>query len=137
MTVASVTTETCIGMFGARIEPDCSVDDAEAKSYDAVVVVGGAGTQVLKQYPQVLQILRDAKEQDKILAAICLGPIVLAKAGVLKGKKSTVFSSGVAEVEEGGAQYVPKPVVIDGNLITTDGPNSATRFGNAIVRALS
>jgi len=137
VTVASVTTDTCIGMFGARVTPDCSIDEVDASQFDAVIVVGGSGTPVLKQYPRVLQIIQNAAEQNKVLAVICLGPIVLAKAGVLKGKRATVFSSGVSEIKSSGAEYVPEPVVIDGNLITADGPNAAAEFGEAVVKALT
>ncbi|MDD2778352.1 MAG: DJ-1/PfpI family protein [Methanocellales archaeon] len=135
--VTSVTSETCIGMFGIMVKPDRVIDELNVEEFDAVVVVGGAGTPVLNQYDKVLKILREANEQKKILAAICLGPIVLAKAGVLEGKKATVFPSGVSKIESGGAQYVSKSVVIDGNLITADGPQSAKMFGNAIVSALA
>jgi len=137
VTVASVTTDTCIGMFGTRVTPDCSVDEIDASQFDAVIIVGGSGTPVLKQYPRVLQIIQSAAEQNKVLAAICLGPIVLAKAGVLRGKRATVFSSGVSEIKSGGAEYVPESVVIDGNLITANGPNAAAEFGEAVVKALT
>lgn len=135
--VTSVTSETCIGMFGTMVKPDRVIDELNVEDFDAVVVVGGAGTPVLNQYVKVLQILREANEQKKILAAICLGPIVLAKAGVLEGKKATVFPSGISNIESGGAQYVSKPVVIDANLITSDGPQSVKMFGNAIVSVLA
>ncbi|MFC1786861.1 DJ-1/PfpI family protein [Halobacteriota archaeon] len=134
--VTSVTGETCIGMFGTNVKPDYVIGEFKAMEFDAVVVVGGSGTPVLNKYDKVLQILRDAKKQNKILAAICLGPIVLAKAGVLKGKKATVFSSGISKIEDGGAQYVSDSVVIDGRIITANGPQSAKMFGNAIVSAL-
>jgi len=137
VTVASVTNDTCVGMFGAKVTPDRSVDEVEAGQFDAVIVIGGAGTPVLKKYPKVLQIIQKAAEQNKVLAAICLGPIVLAKAGILEGKKATVFSSGISEIKDGGAEYVPEPVVVDGNLITADGPNAAARFGDAVVKALT
>jgi len=137
VTVVSVTTDVCVGMFGVRVTPDCSIDEVDASQFDAIIVVGGSGTPVLKQHPKVLQIIQNAAAQNKILAAICLGPIVLAKAGVLRGKRATVFSSGVSEIKSGGAEYVPEPVVIDGNLITADGPDAATRFGETIVKALT
>ncbi|UZE92349.1 MAG: DJ-1/PfpI family protein [Methanosarcinales archaeon] len=137
VTVASLTTDVCVGMFGVRVTPDCGIDEVDASQFDAIIVVGGSGTPVLKQYPKVLQIIQNAAAQNKILAAICLGPIVFAKAGVLRGKRATVFSSGVSEIKSGGAEYVPEPVVIDGNLITADGPDAAARFGETVVKALT
>jgi len=136
VTAASVTGEVCTGMFGARVKPDATIDQVNVKDFDAVVVVGGAGSPMLKQYPRVLKLIQEAVEQGKLLASICLGPTVLAKAGVLKGKKATVFPSGSAEIKSGGATYTAQPVVIDGKLITADGPESARKFGEAIVKAL-
>lgn len=136
VTVASITNDFCTGMFGARVKPDATVDQVNIKDYDALVIVGGAGSPVLKEYPKVIKLIQEAVEQNKLLASICLGPTVLAKAGVLKGKKATVFSSGASEIKRSGAIYIAQPVVVDGKLITADGPESAVKFGEAIVKAL-
>jgi protease I len=136
VTVASVTSGICTGMFGAKVKPDINVDQVNIKDYDALVVVGGAGSPVLKDYPRVIKLIQEAVEQNKLLASICLGPTVLAKAGVLKGKKATVFSAGASEIKRAGAIYIAQPVVVDGKLITADGPESAAKFGEAIVKAL-
>ncbi len=136
VTVASVTSDICTGMFGARVKPDATLDAIDVKDFDAVVLVGGAGSPVLKQYPSVLKIIQDTVERQKLLAAICMGPTVLAGAGVLKGKKATVFPSGAAEIKSSGAIYIAQPVVVDGKLITASGPESARKFGEAIIKAL-
>ncbi len=136
VTVASVTSDFCTGMFGTRVKPDATVDKVNIKDYDALVVVGGAGSPMLKNYSSVIKLIQEAAEQEKLLASICLGPTVLAKAGVLKGKKATVFPSGGSEIKRSGATYIAQPLVIDGKLITADGPESATKFGEAIVKAL-
>ena len=80
-------------------------------------------------------------EKQKILAAICIAPAILAKAGVLEGKNATVWSSVLDKgpikiLEENGANYVEKDVVVDGNIITANGPQAASEFGRKIVEIL-
>ncbi|MDD1666685.1 MAG: DJ-1/PfpI family protein, partial [Methanomicrobiales archaeon] len=72
-------------------------------------------------------------------AAICLSPVVLARAGVLSGKKATVFrtADSVAEMRKGGADLRGEPVVVDGRFVTANGPAVARRFGEAVVSGLS
>ena len=88
------------------------------------------------------QLKREVK-QNKVLAAICISPIILTKAGVLKGKKATVWSSPLDKSwikvlqESGQAIYQEEDVVVDGKIITANGPAAAGRFGQAIVEVLA
>ncbi|PIR71487.1 MAG: hypothetical protein COU43_02395, partial [Candidatus Nealsonbacteria bacterium CG10_big_fil_rev_8_21_14_0_10_37_25] len=77
----------------------------------------------------------------KVLASICISPVILAKAGVLKGKKATVWSSPMDKVpvrilEENEAIYQDKSVVADGKIVTANGPAAAEKFAKAIITAL-
>lgn len=132
--VASITTDFAQGMLGARIKPDLAVKDANAGNYEYVVVVGGSGAPSLADHAEVLELLRNAKRT----AAICLGPMVLAKAGVLSGKKATVYktSESVKALEEGDATFVDKSLVKDGTLVTANGPGAAEEFGRSILNVL-
>lgn len=132
--VASVTTDFAYGMLGAKIKPDLAVKDADADGYEYIVVVGGSGSPTLADYPEVLELLRNAKKT----AAICLGPMVLAKAGVLNGKRATVYktSESLKALEDGGAIFVDESIVEDGTLVTANGPNAADEFGRRILRIL-
>ena len=76
-------------------------------------------------------------EQDKLLAAICFAPVTLARAGVLDGKRATVWKSEKGQLTAAGAEYVAERVVTDGKLITGDGPTAAETFGKALVKALA
>ena len=79
------------------------------------------------------------QESGKVVAAICLAPVVLARAGILKGKKATYFNSPVSfrEMKAGGAMLVDKPVVTDMRIITANGPAAAKEFADAVIRALT
>ena len=65
--------------------------------------------------------------------------MVLARAGVLRGKKATVYRTpdSVAEMRRGGADLRDEAVVADGRFITADGPAAARRFGEVILSTLT
>jgi len=108
-----------------------------ASEFDAVVVVGGSGSpKYLWDDTQLRNLVRDAYEDGKVVAAICLSPVVLARAGILKGKEATASSDAVAELKKGGAIYKDESVVIAGRIVTGRDPASAEAFANAIVSLL-
>ena len=72
----------------------------------------------------------------KLVASICSAGGILANAGILKGRKATVFPAEIALIKSKGAVYTDTGVVVDGNLVTADGPEHAKIFGEAIVKAL-
>jgi len=140
--VASVSTATATGMLGAIVKPDLAVKDVKVEDFDALIIVGGSGSPELAKYPEVSNLIKSAASKGKVLGAICLGPVVLAKADVLKGKKATVWSSpayteSIEILKQYGAKYVKEGVVEDGKLITAAGPQWARDFGKAIAKALS
>jgi protease I len=75
----------------------------------------------------------------KVVAAICLAPVVLARAGILKGKKATFFNSPISlgEMKAGGAVLVDKAVVTDSRIITANGPAAAKEFAETFIRTLT
>lgn len=79
-----------------------------------------------------MQIMR-----KKIVGAICIAPVTLARAGLLKNKKVTTYSSTINDIKSAGAKYTGNDVERDGNIITASGPAAAQKFGEAIVKALS
>lgn len=137
--VASITTEEARGMLGLRVIPDIAVRNANPADYDVLVVVGGSGSPQLANYSEVLDVIRRFNEQEKPIASICLGPYVLARAGILDGKRATVFPADFAltELRRAGAKYVEENVVVDGKIITAPGPEAAKQFGEQIVKVLS
>jgi protease I len=78
-------------------------------------------------------------QSGKVVAAICLAPAVLARAGILKGKKATYYESPASfrEMKIGGAVLTNAPVVKDGRIITANGPTASQAFADAIVKALT
>ncbi len=136
--VASITRAEATGSMGAKVMPDMAVYEVNPDFFDAVVVVGGPGSPELARRREVVDLVEKAYGLGKIVAAICLGPMTLASAGILAGKNATVFGSriGIQALENGGSSYKDKHVVIDGNIITADGPQSAGEFGETILKKL-
>ena len=149
-----------LGADGGEVEIDLLVkdlnpaefDDLQRKSshnsiqsissFDAIVFIGGPGCLGNLDNENSYQVAKETVSQNKILASICISPIILAKAGVLKGKKATVWSSPmdrspVKILEENGAIYQDELVVVDGKIITGNGPGAAKEFGEAIVEVLT
>jgi len=136
--VASITRSVARGALGGSVKPDLAVKEVSVDDYDLVVVVGGPGSPELASHEEVMSLLRAAKEKNKVIGAICLGPMILAKAGVLEGRKATVFktSESLSALESGGAVLVDQSVVVDGRVVTANGPGAAEGFGNELVKLL-
>ncbi|MDF2954406.1 DJ-1/PfpI family protein [Candidatus Alkanophaga liquidiphilum] len=133
--IASITTKPAKGMLGAVVEPDVMISDVSVESFDVVVVIGGVGSKEYLWDDFTLRTLvKDAYDAGKVVAAICLSPVVLARAGVLEGKEATVFPEpeAVEELERGGAIYADESIVVADNIVTARDPESAEDFALAI-----
>jgi len=138
ITVASTKTTTARGMLGATVTPDLKLEQVDVDDYDAVIFVGGGGSAVYFDNDRALSIASEAFDKGKKTCAICIAPVILANAGVLNGKRATVFDGDYIEaIEAKGATFVNKPVVVDGNVITANGPGAARDFGRTIARELA
>ena len=138
VTLVSLTRGKATGVRGTVVQPDMAAYEANPEFFDCIVIVGGPGAPALAESRDVRSLAEKANGKGKIVAAICLGPLTLAKAGVLFGKNATVFPDrpAIKVLRDSGAVYLTKPVVRDGNIVTADGPQSAGLFGDALVGML-
>jgi len=140
LVIASVNAGICKGMLGMDVTAELGAYEAKQRVeyFDMIVMVGGSGASVLADNKDVIELLRKAKAQDKLMGAICIAPTVFAKAGVLEGKKATVYKTpeAIKILQQGKAIYTPQQVVVDGKIVTADGPQSATEFGRELVKLL-
>ena len=130
---ASTTTGWAEGKLGARVKPDLQINELKTEELDALVFVGGGGAAQYFDDPLAHQLARQMEEQGKVVAAICIAPVILARAGLLQGKKATVFPDGVSDLIRHGAEYTGKPVERDGLVLTSNGPEAAEAFGRTLV----
>lgn len=135
---ASTVEGEAVGMLGGTAIAEKAIDKVEVTGFDAVVFIGGGGASIYFDDARAHRLARDAVSGGKVLAAICISPTILANAGLLKGRKATVWKDDrlIGNLKVKGAVYTGMDVERDGNIITASGPQAARKFGQEIVKAL-
>jgi protease I len=110
---------------------------ARMKDFDALVIPGGHAPDKMRMRHAMVDLARDAMDAGKPVAAICHGPQLLISADTLRGRTLTCWPSIAIDVKNAGGLYVDRPVVEDGNLITSRKPDDVRVFSEAIVRAVA
>lgn len=118
---------------------DLTLDEINISDYDGIFFIGGPGALDHLDNPTSNRIINEAVRMKKIVGAICISTRILAKAGVLTGKKATGWDGDDAleDIYKNlNVTYVPKDVVVDSRIITAVGPKAAQEFGQEILRLL-
>jgi len=123
----------------STVAVDVDVSAVDISKFDAIVFVGGPGVETHRLYEDdtYLSLARDAYAEDKIVAAICFAPKILANAGLLEGRNATIWYTEAAYLTSKGAHYTGDDVTVDGLLITANGPSASRWFAEKIIRVLS
>lgn len=123
---------------GVTVEADVTFKDADFSNASVLVVPGGMpGATNLHNYEPLNNLLSAHAKKDGLIASICASPaVVLTPLGLTSGKKATCYPSFQDVLIQGGAKLSPERVVRDGQLITSNGPSSATLFALELVKAL-
>ena len=138
--VVSGKTGTCRGMRDGIIEAAASIDDVKPEEFDGIIIAGGSSVPTFFWKNKALVELAAAmSEAGKVVAAISLSTVVLAKANLLEGKDATVYylPEAIEELKSAGARYVSERLIVNGNIVMAEGPAEARSFSNAIVAALA
>lgn len=136
VSVASTGLSEAKGKLGAKVKPDILNSDINMAAFDAIIFVGGPGSVGYWQDPLAHKLLIEANSAGKIVGGICSAVVTLAKSGILKNKRATVYSGDSKELLDCGVNYTAKSIERDGNIITANGPLAARDFGEEIARAL-
>ncbi|MDZ4168538.1 MAG: DJ-1/PfpI family protein [Coriobacteriia bacterium] len=134
---ASTSAGTVTGRFGLTAEATVSVADAALGVWDAAVFIGGAGASVFFDDPDAHGLARRTLAAGGVIGAICIAPATLARAGLLQGIRATAFTTQRDDLTARGATWRDDPVVVDGHIVTANGPEAASAFGHAIASALA
>jgi protease I len=135
--IASTTKGICPSSRGGFATATLSLAEVQTGNYDAVVFVGGGGSRMYFDNEEALRIAKEMFKQKKALAAICLAPVILANAGVLKGRNATVAGTEAGTIESKGAKYTGPGVMVDGRIVTGNAPKSSRLFGRKICELLT
>ena len=134
--VASTHEGECIGTKGGKANATVEIKNVNSNDYQSVVFVGGNGSRVYFKNEKAHSIAHEMYQQGKVVSAICIGPVILAEAGLLKNKKATVYESEINTIKDLGAIYTGESVTQDGQLITGNGPAASSLFGRKIAEGM-
>ena len=135
--VGTGSSRTYTSKLGYPVDVTKEAREIDMSAYDGVVIPGGYAPDLMRRYPEMLKIVREAHHQGKMVAAICHAGWVLVSAGILKGKRVTGVFAIKDDLVNAGATYVDAEVVRDGNLITSRKPDDLPAFCREMVDALS
>ncbi len=121
------------GKYGVVMTSDLTPKDVNLNEVAGIIIVGGYAPDKLRRYKEIVDLVRAGAKSCKVEAAICHGGWVLVEADVLKGKKVTGVKAISKDLENAGAEYIDKGVVVDGNLVTARGPIDLPVFCKNII----
>jgi 4-methyl-5(b-hydroxyethyl)-thiazole monophosphate biosynthesis len=123
-----------LSAHGIRVMVDKRLNEIAPDQYDAIILPGGSPGYInLGRSSKLIEIIKKFNGQNKLIAAICGAPSILAKEGLLDNKKATIYPGN----EKLLAYPRDGPVVVDGNIITSQGPGTSMDFALKIVEKLS
>lgn len=119
---------------GLTVLPDEPLSNLS--EYDVIVIPGGPGTSEAMKHEVLLNQVKQAYKTGKLVCSVCTGAFILAKAGILKGKKATTYHTEIDKLSSFGAIPVRERVVVQDNLITGAGVSASLDVGLKIVEKL-
>lgn len=127
-----------VSMSQLVVRLDLALRDVNGADYAGLVLIGGSGAAVHWDDSLLQAKCREFANGEKVVAAIGIAPVTLARAGVLKGMRATVFRdrTTVDWLRQAGAKYSFNGVVADRNIITAASSDQARDFGQAIANAV-
>jgi protease I len=118
---------------------DSVISTLNADAVDALVVIGGSGVNALYEDTDLKTLIQAVYAAGKPVGAICLGPVTLAKAGLLSGKQATVYpdETAITALETAGATYIDDShVVKDGAIVTANDSDAVDDFAITILHLI-
>jgi protein deglycase len=133
--ICSLKGEFVKGSHGITVQCDVTLDNAELRKYDGLILPGGMpGSENLRNNVRVVELVKDFFKSGKLTSAICAAPIVLAEAGITDGRRITSYPDFKEKL--GNCIYCEEAVIVDDNLITSRGPATALLFSLELLKHL-
>ena len=128
--------------FNQKFVVNYLVNEVDIDSFNTLVIPGG-----FKNYGyyedayniEFLKIIREFRSQNKIIASVCVGALPLAKSGILKNKNATTYNQTEYRqiLKNNGVVVSNEQIVIDDNLITSNGPSTAIEVAFILLKRLT
>lgn len=130
--------------FGFDVLPEKLLNDVNVDEFDALVIPGGfadAGFYEEALSEPFLDVIRNFDKRQAPIAAVCVGSLSLAAAGILNGRRATIYhqigGKRKAELERYGAVFVDQPLVVDRNVMTSTGPGTGIELALKLLAVLT
>lgn len=134
--VYSSHTGMTLGKFGASFQINKTIDQVDINKIEALIIIGGLGVYNFLGNKKIHQLIASVHNSNKLIAAICMAPLIIAETGLLKNRKATVFSAEKGRIIEMGASYTRAAVEYSDNIITANNADATKKFANKIVSHL-
>ncbi len=123
--------------WSIELKVDKHIDDAQVNDYDALVLPGGVlNPDKLRMNENAVRFAKDFIESGKPVAAICHGPQTLIETGLLQGRMLTSYPSVKTDLENAGAEWVDRAVVVDNGLVTSRSPKDLPAFNKKMIEEI-
>ena len=118
------------------IKAEMTADKVKAENFDAIIIPGGYAQDKMGYYPSVIDMVKEFHGLGRVVAAICQGPKLLMRADIIRGRCLTSCPSIAIDLNGAGADWVDKPVVQDGNIVTSRKAADLPVFDWTIIEAI-
>ena len=122
---------------GIPAKADTDFKGINIDDYDGLIIPGGYAPDIMRRYPGMVKLVKDADEKGKVIAAICHAGWMLASAEIVSNRHVTSFFAIKDDLIHAGAEWTDDEVVVDGNLITSRKPDDLPAFMKAFIAALT
>jgi protease I len=130
-------TTTYTSKHGYPVQADITAEHVRIADFDAVIIPGGYAPDHMRRHQAMVDLVRQAVRQEKVVAAICHAAWMLVSADVVRNRRVTCFSSIKDDVMHAGGRYEDREVVRDGMLITSRMPEDLPAFCRTVMAALT
>ncbi len=125
------------GEHGLTITSDVAPEEVNLDEYAAIIIPGGRMPDRLRMDPKIVQLIKDAVQKRKPIAAICHAAQLLIEADVVKGKRMTCYKSVSTDLKNAGGLYQDSPVVVDDIFVTSRFPADLPDFCREALKLLA
>ncbi|MDD5649859.1 MAG: DJ-1/PfpI family protein [Candidatus Nanoarchaeia archaeon] len=139
MNIRLITTsiaKEAISTLGRKEPIDILFNEATSQ-YDGIILIGGPGMVIFFENERLFDLIKEFYNKNKIVAALCIAPTILANSKILQGKKATAFPSEEQNLKNKNVIYTGDLVTVDGKIITGKSPASIREFATQIIKELS
>lgn len=126
----------CSGSNGMKVKSDTSFYNINTKNFAALILIGGKGSKEYWDNEKLHNIIRNFNDAKKIIGAICSAPVILAKAGILQNISTTCYYEDKNELINLGINYQDRAVIVENNIVTSNGSQSAAQFTEAVLHLI-